>query len=552
VIVRSCLVILAILAPVSVPAAEAPWREIRPAAIREHLEILASDAFGGRAPGTEGGAKTEAYLVEQLRAAGVEPAFSDGYRQSIPLHATRSTAGSYAVFWRGAVRRPLAIGEEAILLSWPPAVRLPKPAWLVFVGYGITAPEFDHDDYADVSVAGRVAVVLAGEPESDDPDWFGGPAATIYSTVESKRRMAMAQGAVATIVLPSVAPGGIGHGWRDLARETSTERYQLAWGIPDHLSMVMHPDMASWLFRDALYDLETIQDLGARGAWQSFYLPVALTFEGRFANRDVLASNIVGVIPGRDPALADRWVVVTAHWDHLGTAPDDAAAFAPGDDRVFNGAVDNAIGVAGVLELARVLAAGDRAPRRSVLVVLTTGEESGLLGAQYFVEHPPVPLARMVAAVNVDGLATAGPVDGVIAVGGELSDLGWRLERAVRPLDMAPGEAPPELRMSEGFARSDQWAFAHAGVPAVMVNESFPEDPVERIRAVERATRWLVERYHTPFDDLSQEVDFEAAARHLAAITAFVVALADSPTEPVWRPNVPYAYVRAVSRAETP
>jgi Zn-dependent M28 family amino/carboxypeptidase len=184
-----------------------------------------------------------------------------------------------------------------------------------------------------------------------------------------------------------------------------------------------------------------------------------------------------------------------------------------------------------------------------VLFLFTTAEEEGLLGARFFVSRPPLPTSRMVADVNVDGLAFIDTFRDLVVVGGELSDLDDRLERAVRPLRMSLGEAPRELWIQEGFARSDQLAFAEAGVPAVMVNEGFTWDHLGRDEAVARAIEWIATRYHTPRDDLGQDLSYAAASQHLRAILALVLYLADDPTPPMWEPGTPYAYARALAVA---
>jgi Zn-dependent M28 family amino/carboxypeptidase len=198
--------------------------------------------------------------------------------------------------------------------------------------------------------------------------------------------------------------------------------------------------------------------------------------------------------------------------------------------------------------MARVIASV-RPPRRSILFLFSTAEESGLLGARHFLADPPLPTSRMVADVNVDGLAFMDTFADLVAVGSDHSDLDERLEQAVRPLGLTLGVAPRELWLQEGFARSDQLAFAEAGVPAVMVNEGFSWDHLDRRQAVARALEWIVTRYHTPADDLEQELSYAAARLHTQAILALVLTLADDPTPPRWDPQTPYAYERALALA---
>jgi Zn-dependent M28 family amino/carboxypeptidase len=257
----------------------------------------------------------------------------------------------------------------------------------------------------------------------------------------------------------------------------------------------------------------------------------------------VLAPNVVAWLPGRDPLLRDTAVVVSAHYDHLGIGPEVEG------DRIYNGVIDNAIGVAGVLEIARILSEVDPRPRRSVVFLFSTAEEEGLLGTQYFLDHPPLPLPQMVANVNVDGLAFQDSFTDVIGVGGELSTLGKDLEEVAKSLALEVGEASPELWSSEAFTRSDQAAFAERGVPSVLINEGFNWRHLSRGQAENRTIRWLQEIYHSPADDLNQALSWTAARQHAGVIAALVLRLADSRDTPEWYPGVSYAYERALSRA---
>jgi Zn-dependent M28 family amino/carboxypeptidase len=235
--------------------------------------------------------------------------------------------------------------------------------------------------------------------------------------------------------------------------------------------------------------------------------------------------------------------VVSAHYDHLGRGPEVAG------DTIYNGVVDNALGVAGVLEIARVLAESGRRPRRPVIFLFTTGEEHGLLGSQFFLDHPPLPVGRMVANVNLDGLAFNAAFADLIGVGAELSTLGPTLERVAKGLGLALAPAPEAFLDSESFARSDQQIFAERGVPAILVNEGFSWRGRSRDEAIRATLRWLREVYHSPADDLEQPLDWEAARQHAGVLAAFVYAVADEVEEPSWRPGAPFAYERMLSRA---
>ena len=237
-------------------------------------------------------------------------------------------------------------------------------------------------------------------------------------------------------------------------------------------------------------------------------------------------------------------MVVSAHYDHLGLGP-------PVDgDPIYNGVIDNAIGCAAILELARVVTATSERPRRSIILLFTTAEEEGNLGARYFLDHPPVRLSSMVANVNIDGLAFADSFVNVVGVGAELSDLGKMLGRAAAARGLGVGE-PEELAHGRAaFERSDQVVFAEVGIPAILINEGLDWRSTSRDEAVARTLQWFAARYHSPFDDLSQPLDFEASREHLAVIVTLVGAVADASLAPEWRPGVPYAYRRLLTLAE--
>jgi hypothetical protein len=413
---------------------------------------------------------------------------------------------------------------------------------MVFVGYGIVAPEFDYNDYADIDVRDRVVVYLPGEPPSQDPDFFFGALPTVYSTPEAKRRIALSRGARGSFLLP-ILDGDADAAWRRLAREFAFENLSLAYAVPTHLSGILNPALADWLFTSAINDWRAVREMESTGTIRSFYLPIRMSFDGRFRSRDVLSPNVVARLRGRDARVHDTAVVVSAHYDHLGIGPSVDG------DQIYNGVVDNAIGVAGVLEIARVLSQVKPGPRRSVVFLFSTAEEEGLLGTQYFLDRPPLPLSRMVANVNVDGLAFQRPFSDVIGVGGQLSSLGRDLSAVARDLGLVIGQASPEIWSSESFSRSDQAAFAEKGVPSILVNEGFSWHDLDPGEAEYRALRWLQEIYHSPADDLDQDLNWDAARLHAGVIAALVWRLANAREVPEWNPGVPYAYQRALTRA---
>lgn len=511
--------------------------------LRATVEMLASDACEGRGPGSAGSARAVAWLEARLEELGLEPLGEDGgYRQGVPMVVSEALPGTTLELVSLGGRHLLERGVDYLLLTSGDQTQLPRALPLVFVGWGITAPEFDHDDYAELDVRGRVVVFLDGEPPSDDPEWFAGVQPTVYSAPEAKQRIALAHGAAGSVLLPVGREAAAR--WSRRARAHGFPSVLPAADLPRHLAVSLSPAWAAELFSDALYDLEQVTAMQQAGTLRPFHLPWTIRFEGEFSVRTLLEPNLIGRLPGGDPRVAESCVVVSAHWDHLGRGPQVEG------DGIYNGAIDNAIGVAGALEILRVLSARPAPTRRSVVLLLTAGEEAGLLGARRFLERPPVRLGQMVANVNVDGLAFLSPFRDLIAVGGELSDLGERLERAVEPLGLAVAPPPEEVWSSEAFGYSDQLAFAERGVPAVLVNEGFDWPGASREEALQRSLAWMLEVYHSPFDEPGQPIDWEAARVHAGALAALVANLADGRRVPEWRPGVPYAYQRLLSLAE--
>jgi hypothetical protein len=512
--------------------------------IRRHAAVLASDALEGRAPGTTGGARAADYIARELEALGVVP-FGDGasYFQQVPFHGSRALPTSRLVLTSLGESARLTLGEDYLLFTMGSQTLVPRPVPLVFVGYGIVAPEFDYSDYADVDVRGKVVVFLGGEPPSSDPEYFLGKETSVYAAPETKQRIALSRGAVGSILIPT-GVGDTDAFWRHLRREFSFEHLSLAYTVPRHLSLVLHPDRAKRLFADALYDFDRVMAMHANHTLRSFHLPVTVRFEGQFQSRDFLAPNVVGLIEGGDPELKGTYVVVSAHYDHLGIGP------AVDGDSIYNGLVDNALGVAGVLEIARVLRELPRPPARSIILLFSTAEEEGNLGTSFFLDRLRVPLARVVANINVDGLAFFEPFSDVIGIGSEYSDLGDIVIQTARIFSLEVSEMPAVMGGHAAFARSDQSVFAEAGVPSILVNEGFRWRFTRPAEALDRTMEWFDAVYHSPKDDLEQPLDFDASRQHAALILALVLRVADSATAPQWRPGAPYAYQRLLTLAE--
>ncbi|MBD3335155.1 MAG: M28 family peptidase [Candidatus Eisenbacteria bacterium] len=536
-------------APIAAGAAENPARVVSEACSRltlarlaGHVQYLGRDILRGRAPGTAGGDTAAAYIARRMGEFGLTPLGPDSsFFQYVPLHGSTSSEESLLRLTRNDSTVKLSLWNDYLLHSAGAQTWVARPTPLVFVGYGIVAPEFDYSDYQSVDVDGAIAVFLSGEPPSEDPSYFHGPWETMHASPAAKRRLALSRGARGTILIPSPRRYV---SWERRKRDYGFEYLTLAYGESDNLSLVLNPKAAESLFRGSGHRFADVCRWDSAGAVRSFPLETSISFHGSFAERDFLSPNVAGLLPGGDPLQADSYVLIVAHYDHLGVGiPVEG-------DSIYNGVVDNATGVAALLEIARVYAAGERAPARSMLFLCVTAEEEGQLGARYYCDHPLVPLYKSVAALNIDGLAFLDTFDDVIAVGGEYSTLSGHAAAAARSRGLRLAEMPAGLSPREEFTRSDQYIFARAGVPAVLLQEGLHYRNYEVEDAVRLLLVWGRDVYHSPFDDLHQPLNPAAALQHTQVLATMAGILAETHAEPQWLPGAPFAAVRMRSFLE--
>jgi hypothetical protein len=534
-----------LLGVAAVTGSDAPQARVEVSldAIRRHTFYLGDDALEGRAAGSAGGESSARYIAASLAQAGLLPLRTDGsFFQPVPLHGTQLEAGSELFLVSECGSGPLKHGDDYLLYTGGLGTLIPQAVPLVFAGYGIVAPEFDYNDYQDLDVAGKVVVVLSGEPDSNDPRHFAGRQPTVYATAEAKQRLALSRGARGTLIVSSVLEPPW-RNWEYWRPQFALETIGLAYSVPRHLGARLHLDVADRLFCGAPFNLEAVHGMERNHTLRSFPLAASVRFRGGFQERDFVSDNVLAWLPGADPELRKSYVIVSAHYDHLGVDPKVRG------DAIYNGVVDNALGVAGVLEMARALASGPR-PRRSVVFLLTTAEEQGLLGASHYLEHPAVPIHRTIANLNVEGLAHHDTFKDVVGVGAELSSLGQSLRRVAERQGLSVSEAPLVLQQTDAFAFSDQAAFAEAGIPALLVKEGFRWSRLDPDQALDRFLEWGRTRYHQPSDDLKQPLDFAGSRQHAQLLFELLLDLANDTRGPVWRPGRPEALAQLRARAE--
>jgi hypothetical protein len=512
--------------------------------LRAHVEVLGHDSLAGRGTGTRGGELAAQYLAGQCAKLGLQPGGDGGsFSQAIAMHGSRPWPLSRLQVVTKSREVILTLNQDYLLYHSGAETFVPAPVPLVFVGYGITAPEFDYNDYQTMEVEGKIAVFLSGEPASDDKNYFAGAEPTYYSSPAYKQMMAIGRGARGSIMIP-LPREEHGRTWDYWIRQFAFEDVRLLSAVTNNLSIMMNPHSAELLFEDAAFSLREIFKMEAQHALRSFSLKTSASFRGVFQQRDFLSHNVIGMWEGGDPALIDSYILLTAHYDHLGLGP------AVQGDSIYNGVFDNAIGVAAVLEIARAFTVLPERPRRSLLFLFLTGEEKGMLGSSYYVEHPAVPLHRTIANINVDGLALFDTFNDVAGVGAEFSTLEESLGQVAAALDLRVSPVPPDFAATQPFTRSDQVVFAQAGIPALLLMEGIDYRHTPKDLGWQRLLKWGEQFYHTPADDLRQSLNFAAAQQHAQILFALAYYLASSPVAPEWKPGTPFISARLQTLAE--
>jgi Zn-dependent M28 family amino/carboxypeptidase len=511
------------------PDEKAAAARIRAEGLRADVGFLAADLLEGRGPATRGDELGRAYIRARLEAMGLEPAApGGGWEQKVELLGVTASCPSVVKVSRGADSVDLRYSDDYIAFTNTPEaeVRL-DAAEIVFVGYGITAPEFEWDDYKGADLKGKVLLVMNNDPE-DDPRTFAGKTRLYYGRWDYKYDMAARQGAVGAIVIHTTPSAG--YKWQVVQTSWTGEQFSLpAEGRP------LLP-MKAWATEEASRRIARLggQDLDAlrAAAQKRDFRPVALgvsvslTLKNDVQRRP--SANVIGRIPGGDAALASEAVLYTAHHDHLGTK----TGARPSEDVIYNGALDNASGVATLLAIAQAMKALPQAPRRTVLFAAVAAEESGLLGSEYLARNPPVPAGRLAANINIDGMNIWGRTKDVVAIGlGKSSLDDWiRALAAAQSRTVVPDQFPDR----GSFYRSDQLSLARIGVPAAYLK--YGTDVVGKPAGWgrERQEAFEATDYHQPSDELG-DWEFAGAIEDAQLMFWLGVKVANASSMPTWR-----------------
>ena len=513
------------------------------AAMKAHVLFLASDAMRGREAGSPEYDIAAEYVAAQFYAAGLKPGADGGsYLQRVPMVSYR-VEGPGAFRWApgGQAAHPLVAGTDFVASANAAKALTRVSAPVVFVGHGVTAPQYGHDDYKGVDVRGKIVAVVGGAPAG-----FGGEEFAFFASGGTKAKNAEARGAVGLITVSTRAAPP-----RPAAVATATPgatRAPLPAAQPAAPAPARGPARLTWANADGTGRVEaagapTLGTLTSTGAAKLFgadwarltaaaalgdkarYTPIrpagVLTVEIRTAMEKAASSNVVGIVPGSDPRLGKEVVVLSAHLDHIGVRTTGEG------DRINNGALDNAIGIASLIEEAKRFATAATPPKRTVMFLAVTAEEKGLIGSDYFANHPTVPLANIVANVNLDMPILLYPFEDMIVFGAERSTLGPIVRRAVESAGV--GLSPDPMPREGIFVRSDHFRFVQKGVPSVFLW------PGQKGAGAKAVADFMGKCYHRPCDELAQQpIRWDQGVRFVDVNYRIAREIADGPTKPVW------------------
>jgi Zn-dependent M28 family amino/carboxypeptidase len=515
-----------------------------------HIRTLASDEFEGRAPGTHGEELTVKYLIAQFSAAGLAPGNPDGtWIQKVPLLGILPSGFTPLVVSRQGKKQSFAHSTDVVAFSQRgvEAVAL-QSSELVFVGYGVQAPEFDWDDFKGVDVKGKTLVMLVNDPpvaaadgSGLDPNAFGGKAMTLYGRWTYKYDKAAELGAAAVFIVHETEAAGYPY---SVVQGFGGQRFDLI--TPDrNMSRAavqgwLSLDAATRLFAQAGLDYQKLKSSANSRSFEPVRLGMTASISFQQALRPIDSKNVIAKLPGNDPAVATQSVIYTAHWDHLGVGDPRNG------DAIYNGAADNASGTAALLEIARALTRVQPPPRRSLLFLATTAEEQGLLGSRYYAEFPLYPLNQTLADINADdNLPMWGRTKDVLVIGLGASDLDDYLRAAAAEQNQT---LAPDAEPEKGFYyRSDHFNFAKVGVPALAVGEGveYVDKPADFGK--QKQAEYLANDYHSPSDQVKPDWDLSGFAEQAKLLLAVGYRVAQATSFPQWKPGNEFRAVREKS-----
>lgn len=517
--------------------------------LHQHIRTLSSDAYEGRGPGGVGETLTVAYLTRQFQSLGLVPANPDGsYTQKVPMVGIQSQTSAQLTL--NGTTETLTYPQDFV--AWTPRptdhVKV-TDSQLVFVGYGVKAPEYHWDDYKSADLAGQTLVMLVNDPQivqkdntsELDDNFFKGKEMTYYGRWTYKLEEAARQGAAAVILIHETGPAG--YPYFVVVNSWGRENFTLK--TPD--GNADDVPVAAWFsfnrarttFAQLGHDFDDLKQQALKPDFTPLTLAAKVSFQLDNSVREISSQNVLAKVPGADPKKRDDHIIVTAHWDHIGRNEKLEG------DQIFNGALDNATGVAGLLELADVIKSMDPPLARSVLFLATTGEEQGLLGAQYYAENPFVPMAKTIANINIDGLNQWGRTRDVVLIGRGSSTLDTLVEDAAKAQNRVI-KGDPESEKGY-FYRSDHFQFAKQGVPALFLNAGIEYLGKESSFGAMKRKEFRENDYHKVSDEIKSDWNLTGAVEDLELLAQVVYRLSQDEAWPHWRPGSEFRQIREKS-----
>lgn len=502
---------------------------LRPSSLMGHIRFLADDALEGRAPGTRGDRLAQAYIASQMEGLGLQPGGDSGtYFQHFPVLSLTVDPSLTVTITSRNQSMTLQYGSEFVGAPGKQQQHIEvRDAEIVFVGYGIVAPEQKWDDYKGTDVRGKVLLFLNDDPPSDDPKFFGGKGRTYYGRWTYKFEIAAQKGAAGAIVIHTRESAG--YGWNVVENSWTGEQFELE-QRPEATATLFN----GWTSQAATermlamtgYSLSDLMKRAARRSFKPIPLGLRLTTSFHTTIKRSATANVIGVLPGSDPALKNEAIIITAHFDHLGiTKPVNG-------DSINNGALDNATGVSALLEIARIFTSMPERPRRSIVFAAVGAEESGTLGSQYYVENPTFPLAKIAANINIDGLNIFGRTTDIVMIGLGKSTIdstliavaSWQ-GRTVKP-DQFPEQG--------SFYRSDQFNFARVGIPCMYLDGGVEYIGKPADYAKLKVDEYIAKHYHQPSDEIHADWDLSGAVEDVQLMFLVAGELANAAEMPRW------------------
>jgi Zn-dependent M28 family amino/carboxypeptidase len=523
----SCTVAMLSVLAGGAAAQNQPSFRVSPAAMEAHLRFLSSDLLEGRAPATRGGQLATQYVASVFQSLGLEPAGAEGsYFQPVALVGMMPQPS--LIWGRAGAATPLDYRDDFVAWAERPEADVSASAEVVFVGYGIRAPEWQWDDYKGVDVRGKILLMLVNDPGLVDSTVFDGKILTYYGRWTYKLEEGARQGAAGVILVHTTESAT--YPWDVVRGSWSVEQLKL--DQPQSPSLTFAGWVTEARARDALaragHQLDSLSRAAARRDFRPVPTGIQAAVRVTSALRRVQSENVVARLRGSDPRLASQVVLFTSHWDHKGIGP------AVRGDSIYNGAEDNASGLAAMLEAAHALAHATPPPRRSILFVATTAEESGLLGSEAYVQRPLVPLGQTAAVLNLDVTNVRGATQDIAALGLDRSSLGPVFQAAARAERLSV-ESRPDIRGS--FFRSDHFPFARAGVPALSFKAGARFVGRAATWGEEEEQRYNTERYHQPSDEFDPAFRYDGMVQQVRVAVRVALAVANAPSMPRWLPT---------------